>query len=159
MTDKTNELKCCPFCGGATIHRGTNALHPNNQHYRECCGCFTRIEGYASSEAADMAWNRRYAHAAELREQLKAANYLIGLVGKYYPLAEDAISFELMEYVRKYPADFTEPADNLAEVGEIVEKCVECEQINSRRRNGDWWSQCDKCTAKSIAEVGERDGV
>lgn len=50
--------------------------------------------------------------AAELREQLKAANYLIGLVGKYYPLAEDAISFELMEYVRK-------PADNIAEVGNI----------------------------------------
>ena len=97
MTDKTNELK--------------DAAESAWLDYEYRDGCLyktTFVDGFQAG----------YAHAAELREQLKAANYLIGLVGKYYPLAEDAISFELMEYVRKYPADFTEPADNLAEVGE-----------------------------------------
>lgn len=39
----------------------------------------------------------------ELVGRLKHADEILVLLGKYYPITEDAISFELGEYYLKYP--------------------------------------------------------
>lgn len=57
----------------------------------------------AVTEIATLMADFAQSEIEKIDERLHHANKIIALLAKYYPLAEDAISFELMEYVRKYP--------------------------------------------------------
>lgn len=56
MTDKSEELKPCPFCGSRTIH----ILRPKHGgFYPYCYGCDMELEGKGTEAEAIDAWNTR----------------------------------------------------------------------------------------------------
>lgn len=51
----TNELKPCPFCGGA----GDQVKTDINYNVVMCTKCHCETSGYTGKESAIIAWNRR----------------------------------------------------------------------------------------------------
>lgn len=158
MTDKTNELKNCPFCGSADvtvdIFDGVNddwKAKWNPEYVTElgddfvimCDKCGFTTGEYAEPEHIIERWNRRYDHAAaELRwipvsERLPDKNYEWYLCtfdapdyggwqvsefqwrdGHWHTVGAIPYPQEIIAWM-PLPKPYTEPADNIAEVGEM----------------------------------------
>lgn len=59
MSDRTDELKPCPFCGGEaerTNQHDSDAV----VHYARCLRCGTKTVPFLREEDAVMRWNTRY---------------------------------------------------------------------------------------------------
>ncbi len=58
MTDKTQKLKPCPFCGGTDITIHSPSSHGLTLYGVACDECGVRIKRFDEAEAI-AAWNRR----------------------------------------------------------------------------------------------------
>lgn len=60
MTEKTQELKPCPFCGSNRIFVATHEFDESPDYYKvECNECESETGFKLSKHAAIAAWNRR----------------------------------------------------------------------------------------------------
>jgi Lar family restriction alleviation protein len=60
--EMTEELKSCPFCGGADATIGTEKKgkkHPWLRSYVHCKVCSANMYGFQTEDQAIAAWNRR----------------------------------------------------------------------------------------------------